>query len=279
MKIFINTYNRQYSISTHLLLDKCGIEYKIVLHDLEQYNLYVQNSSIKKECLLVANQPVGMVGIRSWILENLVKDGEWYLLLDDNISCFEAVKEPFYQESILNVKGNPAFYKPIFENEVDATMFLKICEDSIKEAERIGAKLVGFASNVNFFFREKKFRDVGYVIGKTQLIKKTNLKYDRNVFATDDYLWTAQNLETFGKVLVNNYAVAVKKHYAKGGIGLYEDRLKWKLTEVDYFMRRFPGLFRFKIKKGCHPKAEIQLAFTKNKQVEKWRAFMRTKRS
>ena len=36
-------------------------------------------------------------------------------------------------------------------------------------------------------------------------------------------------------------------------------------------MKKYPGLFRYKIKKGCHPKAELQVCFTNVNQVEEWR--------
>lgn len=279
MKIFINSYNRPEMISTPMLLDECGVDYKIVLHNKDEYDRYVLNPKIRKETLFVADQPVGMAGIRNWVLENLVKEGEWYVILDDNITEFQSVPEPEYSEIALDVKGRPEYYKKLFENKVDAKRMIEVFEDSIKTAEKTGAKLIGFGSNLNFFFRSKKYREVGYVIGKTQIIKKTHLRYDLNVSAMDDYLWTAQNLETFGKVLVNNYFVAVKKHYAQGGIGVYEDRLPAKLRETAYLMDRFPGLYRYKLKAGCHPKAEVQLRFTSLKQVEMWRAFMRSKRT
>lgn len=278
MKIFINSYNRPEIISTHKLLDACGIDYRIVLHNHEQRELYLANPSISPEKILVSNMPVGMVGVRNWVLETQVKEGEWYLHLDDNITEFQCVPEPAYSTAGIDTKADPARFKALFETPVDAKRFLEVCEDSIKEAERRGAWLVGFASNLNFYFRSKKYRDVGYVIGKTQLIKKGDLTYDLNVYATDDYLWTAQNLLRYGRVLINNYAVAVKKHYAPGGIGVYDERMKWKVPEVAYLMKTFPELFRFKIKKGSHPKAEIQVRFTSLDQVEKWRAMMRVKK-
>lgn len=276
MKIFINSYNRPDVISTPMLLDESGtFDYKIILHNKEEYDRYVLNPKIRPETLLVANQPVGMAGIRNWILENLVKDGEWYMLLDDNFTEFQCVPGEAYQAFSIDTKKESEVAKKLFETKVSFRRVIQVAGDSIMMAEKTGAKLIGFGSNLNFFFRSKKFREVGYVIGKMQLIKKTALRYDLNVSAMDDYCWTAQNLEVFGKVLINNYCVGVKKHYAPGGIGVYEDRLAMKLKEVDYMMKRYPGLFRYKVKTGCHPKAEIQVRFTSLSQVQKWQAFMR----
>lgn len=279
MKIFVNSLNRPDTISVHRLLDESGLDYTLILHSEEQRERYLQNPTISPEKILVSNQPVGMALNRNWLLENLVEDGEWYLILDDNITEFQAVPQPEYELPELPVQAQPELYKKLYERPITARQFVEeVCEPSIVEAERIGAKLVGFGSTTNFFFRARKYRHVGYVIGKTQLIKKTSLRYDLSgVQAMDDYLWTAQNLETFGKVLINNYAVALKKHYAPGGIGTYEQRLPAKLRECAWLMERFPGLFRYKEKAGCDPKAEIQIRFSSPAQVEKWRAFMRTR--
>jgi hypothetical protein len=280
MKIFINSYNRSDSISTHTLLDAQNIPYKIILHNEEQKALYLKNPTIKEENIIVSNLPFGMLGVRNFLLENLVEKGEWYMTLDDNIQYFEAVKEGFYKSENLPVKENPEKYKDIFENRVSVNRFMDIVDETITEAEKRKANLCGFASNVNFFFRNKKWREVGYVIGKTQLIKKTDLKYDlRNgtTMSADDYLWTAQNLEKFGRVLINNYAVAIKKHYTKGGAGTYEKRLPQKLKDCDFLMKRFPGLFRYKIKKNHHPRSELAIRFTSQEQVEKWRFWMRNR--
>lgn len=277
MKIFINSHNRAQTLTTPMIFDRYGIDYILLLHNEEQKKEYLKNTLVSPEKIVVANYPVGMTGIRNFLLETMVDDGEWYAIIDDNITSFLAVKDEFYNEKELDVKGNPDFYKNVYENEVTPLRMLEIFEESINEAEKRGAKLVGFASNTNFFFRGRKWRDVGYVIGKTQLIKKTDLRYDLNVDAMDDYLWTAQNIEKFGRVLINNYFVAIKKHYAKGGIGTYAERLPKKIKDSKYLVERFDGLFRYNNKKTAEEKAELAIRFTDLKQVERWRAYMRSK--
>lgn len=278
MKIFINSHNRAYTLTTPKLLDECGIDYTVILHNEGQRSEYEMGGRVDMSKVIVANQPVNMTGIRNWMLESdLIENGEWYVILDDNITEFQMVSPPHYYEEVLPVKKEPSKYKDIYENKVNAIAMLGVFEDSIREAEKRGAKLVGFASTPNFFFRDRKWREVGYVIGKTQLIKKTDLRYDLNTTSMDDYAWTALNLERFGKVLINNYFVALKKHYAKGGIGTYAERLPSKIKDCEYLMKRFEGLFRYKIKAGTDPRAELAIRFTSLEQVERWRAFMRGK--
>lgn len=271
MKIFICSYNRPGRISVHKLLDADGIDYRIILHDEEQKAAYLKNPSIKPEKLIVANKPPGMTRIRRWVLDTLVEPGEWYLMLDDNITEFQVVKDSHYGQELLPAKESPAFYKDIFENPVPAKRFMECVEEMRVKAEEIGAYHCGFASNANFFFRERKWRTVGYVIGKATMTRKSDINYEPGVEAMDDYLFTAQNLLRFGRVLINNFVLPVKKHYDVGGIGTYEMRLPAKIADGQYLMARFPGLFRYVKKAGKPLEAELALRFTSEKQVEKWR--------
>jgi len=36
-------------------------------------------------------------------------------------------------------------------------------------------------------------------------------------------------------------------------------------------MKKYPNLFRYKEKKGCHPKAELQIRFNNPKQIIEWK--------
>ena len=108
---------------------------------------------------------------------------------------------------------------------------------------------------------------MGYVISKAAYIKYTGHRYDENILAMDDYGYTADCLLRDGAVLINSWIKPVNKHYEEGGIGTYEQRIPKKIKDAKYLMSKFPNLFRYKIKKGCHPKAEIQIRFTNPKQV------------
>ena len=149
---------------------------------------------------------------------------------------------------------------------------MKVCKEMTDFADRYGIYYCGFAVVDNAYFRVKKYRYVGYVISKLALIKKTPLiDYDLKIQAMDDYGYTAENLKIFGRVLINNYIFPVANHYQIGGIGTYEERKPKKIADAKYLMNKYPGLFRYKKKVGCDPKAEIQVRFTNPKQVNLWR--------
>jgi hypothetical protein len=66
----------------------------------------------------------------------------------------------------------------------------------------------------------------------------------------------------------------ISKHYQEGGIGTYDERVEKKIADAKYLMLKYPGLFRYKIKSGCHPKAEIQIRQNNTRQINEWRREM-----
>jgi len=278
MKIFINSVDRWDSISVHTLLD--GYDWYVVVHDQEQYDLYKE--VIPEDRLINSETRRSIIDIRNYIIEELVEEGEWYIRLDDNITHLTMVDDAHYGFSTLDVQGEPEKFKDVYNTPTDFSKVYEKIVGMTKMAERTGANLIGFCSNENFFFRSKKYRDVGYIIGKAVVHRKTDLLIDKNLVSTDDYGYTAQQLYEYGKVLINNYICFHKKHYSPGGIGgrgkkseIYERRKANKIKDVEYLMEEFPALFRYSSKKTGDAKAEIQIRFTNINQVKKWRAALR----
>lgn len=277
MKIIIPSKGRPLSISTHKLFE--GQDYKIVVHNEQEASMYADNPSIPEDKLVVANVPFGVSFIRQWIIDNLIKEGEWFLTADDNIQHFTAVEKSRYDQEELTLETEPDLDEAselaeIFMQKIDNDRFWEVVNDTVTKAEKTGAEYCGFAVVDNYYFRNKKWREVGYVISKLALIKKSDIGYDPQIIATDDYGFTAEQLLQRGKVLINNFLFPVAKHYEAGGIGTYEERTPMKIADCKYLMKKYPQLFRYKKKKGCHPLAEIQVRFTDLTQVEKWRNWL-----
>ena len=271
MKIFIPSYNRPGLISTHLLLEAEGIDYRIVLADELQKIEYLKNPSIVADKIIVAHIKPGVALVRNWILEHLVIDGEWYMTMDDNITGFEKVVPEHYDKEAIAVKTlPPVVSKDMFNASCSAKEFMYAVEDTVKKADEIEAKYCTFASTDNPFFRGNKWRTVGYGLSCVALIKKSHLRFNIQIRAMDDYGFTAQNLVEFGKILVNNFARPVKKHYQPGGIGTYDERVMTKIADAQYLMYKYPGLFRYNKKSGTNPLAEIVLVPNTPDKLEKW---------
>jgi hypothetical protein len=171
MRIFIPSKGRSQVLTTPQLLEKYGIDYTIVLHNDKEKADYLKNKTLNHKKILVANVPFGMPQIMHFINAKIKKD-EWILKLDDNIKSFTAVDDKHY-----NLANAPADRK-VFNNVITPTKFLKLVDETIKEADKIGAKFIGFAVTDNPMFRSKKYRHVGYVLGKMVCIKGSELQFD-----------------------------------------------------------------------------------------------------
>lgn len=270
MRVIILSKGRPDTISTHKLFR----DYTLVLHTEEERQEYLKNPTISPEKVIVSNAPFGVANQRQWIQDFLVQEGEWYISLDDNIHSFQAVPEPDYFTDTLPVKTDKRM-KDLYDAPCSGERFIKICEEMAEEGEKRRAYNIGFGTTPNYFFRDKKLREVGYVISKAVVRKNLRVPFALDAQAMEDYAYTAENLLRFGKVLINNYVFPVAGHYEKGGIGTYAQRLPKKIAASEVLMKRYPGLFRHPNKKGTDPKGELAIRFTSTKQVEAWRAFMR----
>lgn len=187
-------------------------------------------------------------------IQNQVQEGEWYLKADDNIRAF------------MDASGNTMSNKEAW----------RTIEQAVSEAEKRGARLVGFAPVDNPFFRKTKYRDVGFCVGKMYAEKRTKgIECSGEVRVMDDYERTAQHLFRFGRVLVCNSLHAKAKHYETGGIGSWDERLPRKKLDCQILVEKFLGLYRYKSKAGKDPKSEIQMRFTNLEQVQEWIMTMR----
>lgn len=270
MKVIILSKGRPDTISTHKLFE----DYILVLHTEEEKAEYLKNPTISPEKVVVSNAPFGVAYQRQWIQDNLIKPNEWYISLDDNIRSFQAVTDPHYWQEELPVKTDKSM-KAIYDTPCSTGRFLHICSEMAGKGERERIYNIGFGTTANFFFRDKKFRYVGYVISKAVVRKNVGTPFATDAQAMEDYAYTAETLLRYGKVLINNYVFPVAGHYEKGGIGTYAERLPKKIEACEILMRRYPGLFRHPKKKGTDPKGELAIRFTSLEQVEKWRTAMR----
>jgi hypothetical protein len=281
MKVIILSKGRPETISTHKLFEREGLDYTLVLHTAGERQSYIDAGFVSPEKIVVSNAPFGVSHQRQWIQDNLIPKGDWYISLDDNIRSFQCVPEPLYSQHSLPVQGGDKKaqieLKDAFETECSTKRFLEVCEGMHGVGEKEKAYNLGFGTTPNFYFRGKKFRFVGYVISKAVIRKNLGIPFELTNQSMEDYAYTAENLLRYGKVLINNYCFPVAGHYEKGGIGTYKERAPAKVRDSAFLMLKYPGLFRYKVKKGCDPKAEIQIRFTTLKQVEMWRALMRNK--
>jgi len=272
MRVIILSKGRAETISTHKLFE----DYTLVLHTEEERQEYLKNPTISPEKVVVSGAPFGVANQRQWIHDNLIEKNEWYISLDDNIHYFQAVPDSHYDKEFLPVKTDKSM-KDLFETRCSPERFLKLCEKLAEKGEKERAYNIGFGTTSNFFFRDKHYRYVGYVISKAVVRKNVGTPFALDAQAMEDYAYTAETLLRYGKVMIDNYIFPVAGHYEKGGIGTYAERLPKKIEASKILMERYPLLFRQPQKKGVDPKGELAIRFTSTEQVEKWRTMMRVK--
>lgn len=269
--IYIPSYNRAETIKTVAYLEKSNIDYKVLLHSQECYEAYIRAGRVPESKIIVTGAPFGITSQRNWIVENLAKKGEWYISLDDNITGFKRVVDEYYHsKKSINVQ-NKKINASVYSHEFSAKEYIELLEKDIKVAEQINAEYIGYATVDNYFFNSKKYKSVGYVISKACAVKFNGLKYDPSLEAMEDFGYCASQILKNNCVLINSWIKPIAGHYEKGGIGTYEQRVPRKVIDCQYLMEKYPDFFRYKVKKGCHPKAELQIRFHNPKQVAEWK--------
>ena len=243
---------------------------------MEQRHQYVKENPWLEQNILVTGKPRGITNQRRFIVNELIPKDEWFITMDDNVREFRGVEHSLYPGSDLPVQEE-GFDKTLFEYWISPKELLERFAEDVRFCDQFGIHYVGFATVPNYYFLGKKYRFVGYIISKVALIHNVGVQYDQNLEAMEDYGFVAEHLFRFGQVLINNWIIPVAGHYEPGGIGTYEERLPRKLIDCQYLMAKYPGLFRFKEKTGCHPKGELQIRFTSTKQVAAWRLAMLSK--
>jgi hypothetical protein len=271
MKVFIPSSNRADIIRTHNLFAGSDVDWHVVLHSDLDLDLYLKASNIPRERFLVTNTTKGMSVARQAILDQFVAEDEWVMMMDDNINSITGLPPAYYEMKHVEAKKFRKTFAELFQLPVTIPEFMLRAYDTINQAERVGARYAGFASNANHFFREDKWKYCGYVIGKCIMIKKGRLRYDQVIQAMDDFAFTALNLKEYGVVCINQFVSVNKKHYEQGGVGKYDERLALKTADAEYLITKFRGLFAYNPKPGHDPRAELKLRLSTPKQIALWR--------
>ena len=265
-KVFIPSYGRAATIRTHLFL-KGVFDYRVVVHNEEEAVWYRRNSTLEPKRIVVSGMPLGIAGQRNWILENLTKDGDWFGMFDDNIAGFIGPRGPLSEEETppVHLFGS-RFWRKKFRAPLTPSDLEIAVRSSIARAQEQGAHLIGFATTDNYFFRKKKWQEYGYVSTKAAFIQRTSLRFDPFFKAKDDHDFTAQNLQTFGKVLINNFVFPLAGHFEPGGIGNKQTRLNLCLKECARLMEKYPELWRYNnAKKVMAKNSEVVLRAARKK--------------
>lgn len=269
-KIFVPSLNREDGLKVVDLID--GLPFVVLLHDEEQLEKYQKNYPDLE--FVVTNIPIGdhaMIKTRNFVYDNLVEDGEWFMFLDDNNDKITRVDDDHYGFQSLDVKSDKKF-QDVYSTECTLKEIAPLILRDISLAERTGVRHIGFAPNPNYFFRPKKYGNIGYSKGNATITKKNGLRWDENLKSMDDYSFSAQHIAKYGRLLLNYFICFHKSHYSKGGIGTQEERLPMKLYDCKYLIEKYDGLLRYSNKKGAIKNSDLAFRIRNMDSIKKWRA-------
>lgn len=274
IKIFIPSWRRPTTMTTPALLEACGVKgYKVVIRETE-YAAYCETTP--KKNIIVVGADDGLNAAREHVRTTL-KKGEWCLQMDDNVRGFIMCEPAFYRqnEEIVLEPGETMITRAKWQATMNVEASFKefyehIIQDTLDECNMRGAYLAGFSAHENPAFRGKKFSDVGYVCGKTMLMRNQGLPWIQSEKSSgEDYALTAAHLYENGRVLVNKWGHPKRVHYQAGGCGPYLERLPDMLAAQKDLMERYGDLFA--IKKSKTKEGELRLRFNSVWQVAQWR--------
>ena len=263
MRIAIISKGRSTTLTTPFFFD----HYKnsvVVITNPEELAEYQANPRLAGYQLTAANV-TGLIPCRNWVLDNIGEEGEWLILMDDNLLGFERVKEPEYSMGTAKKKED-------YEQAVSGDEFVELILADLNRWEKKGVTLYGTAVIDDWFFRRKKYKFTAFIQHKCCAIKKTGLRYDTRMNIREEYQITAETLLRQGVVVRNEYLFAKRQHFMEGGIGSREERNPGYLHDAKYLISKYPGLFRINnAKKDCLPNTEICIVPTSLKAIHDWR--------
>lgn len=275
MQIIVPTAGRAATHTTAKLLPAGS--YRYLVHseaEAAEYRAHAAATGLAPAAIVVTNTPPGNADVqRRWALENLVRPKAWVLMLDDDIRGFTAVPDAYWEQPDMPVEADPSYYQKVYDLPATIDRFLGRVGVLAAECDRVGARLGGFASLRNAFFRSKQWRYVAYVESTLALVKNDDPADWPVGYHMEDFAATAHHLRRYGTVVVNNFAFPVNTHYIAGGLGPAPERVALRRRAIARLMAEYPDLFRVVEKKGGI--TDLRLRFHSPKQIAKWRAGLR----
>lgn len=277
MKVIIPSRNRSETISTHKLLP----EAIILVDDEQQRQDYLKNPTINPASLTVVNNTQSVNGkafALNWAMDNLLEAGEWVIFADDNIREFQAVHPDYYDNEVQDFKSGTGWHK-IYTHPCTADEIIHIALKMKIEAQERGLKFAGCCQVRNYFFRSRKWRDIGICLNKFSVQQDWGYRYPLNRPETkaEDFLLTAVNLLEFGGVLINNYVYTDRGFDEPGGHGTLPER--WAAMSAGYeaLEQFYPGLWKRTVPPNFPadgPYYNIDIAIHSRSSLERWRTAM-----
>lgn len=263
MKVFVFGYDRYDSMTTSLLLEEGGVDHTVLCHDVAALDGFEAGGRVRPDRLHVTNQPKGLANNRNAALD-MMAAGEWAVFLVDDLRSVTEITD-YDTRSGTRVgitMDNQKQMRGIFDTPLTMDGFMRRAAEVTRACDQVGAHLGGFCGIANPIFRDAKWRFNVLADGRAWVVRKSDLRFDPGAQMIDDLCWTAQNIQRFGVVVVNQWVLPDCRRYTSGGFGSIEQRTPQKLREAEHLVRTYPSLIQYKAKAGWVPKSHVVLRRT-----------------
>lgn len=268
MRTFVFGYDRYETMSTSRLLEDEGIDHTVLCHTEEAKQRFIDGGTAEPDRLVATGQPKGLANNRNAALE-MMEDGEWALFLVDDLKNVTTVADYWTRtDTRLRITmDNQKKIGPTTKQPASMRNFMASAYEVVAVCEAMGAHLGGFCGIANPLFRDAKWRFNVLADGRAWVVKKSSLRFDPGAQLIDDMCWTAQNIQRFGIVPVNQWVLPDCKRYTAGAFGSIEQRLPQKAKEAAYLVENYPALVRFAKKAGWPDGTHVQLKRTLDRRI------------
>ena len=265
MRIFIPSYNRSDTIATHKIFAQHPVT--VLVHNEEQAKPYRDNGVE----VTASNTPAGLANQRKWVMDQ-AEEGEWVVMLDDNIRRFKVIDPSFYHKQLLT--DDEAKWK--WQTVATEEMVLRVFQDVMDKADEENLCLAGIRPFSSPFYGKKKWKRNGFIRGKCMIVKKDkNLSYGDSFL--EDMEFNCRNLLIRGGTMRCDYLYPDAPGYGAqaGGCGKIDAREGKLVVACEELMNEFPELLRYKgWKKSTKLGTDVQLKIYSVDQINKWRRAM-----
>jgi hypothetical protein len=242
IKAFIPTRGYTPRMTTHCLLVKENIPFTFVTYD-EQLIPELERRGGEVVICDVGNRKFGngeRLGYkRKWIEDNLVKDGERYAMLDDDIEQLSQLKPSQWSKGI--DQHNPKF-RELFSAKCTVARALNKLNNHM---DVTGLPYAGLMFKTSLLFRLRQWC-YGSVVGSAFCISEKTKGMSWSKLGLEDFHRTAHCIYNYGGAARLNWICHHTKAWQPGGIGTKAEREKVLPKILSAMQEEFPGLINIK---------------------------------
>jgi len=262
MRVFVFTYDRYDSLTTPMMLEADGVPHTVLCHSEADRQRFIDGGRVRPENIIATGEPKGLANQRNWCLEHMERD-EWTMQFVDDLKTTTEVADYETRGHRLGISiDNQREFKGQMQVPISLTKFMVRADEVVEACEKVGARLGGFCGIANPVFRDAKWRFNVIVDGRAWVMKKGKLRFDTGAQMVDDVCFTAQNIEQYGVVVVNQWVLPDCRRYTVGAFNSIDQRMEQKMTEAAHLVKTYPGTLRYADKAGWPPFSHVALRRT-----------------